>query len=121
MVTSAIAFPLGGNMSEEEENRELPKEFEEYPELKKIVKRRKLDGRLTVLLTWFLGWNTLFQLGTSIILTILVYSTPLEAKAGQGIRNVLTIPNAIISAKVMQHRMYRKAKKRWRIKYESDS
>jgi hypothetical protein len=103
----------------ENDSRELPKEFEEYPELKQIARNRNFDGKLTVFLTWFIGWNSLFQFGTAIFIVVLVKTTSISPNAGQNIKNILTFPNAIISAKVMQHRMYRKAKERWRIKYES--
>jgi hypothetical protein len=100
-----------------ENNKEIPKEFEEYPKLKHIAKKRNFGSKFKVFLTWFLVWNTLFQLGTSAVVAILIASTSISDKTRVPIQRILTLPNAIISAKVMQIRMERKARERWKLKY----
>lgn len=106
-----------GEVDMREDNKENPEKFEEYPERKHIAKKRNFGGRLKVFLTWFVIWNSLFQIGTSAIIAFLIAGTSIPAKAGVPIQRILTIPNAIISAKVMQIRMERKARERWKLKY----
>ena len=100
-----------------EDNKELPEDFEEYPEWKHIARKRNFGGRLKVFLTWFVIWNSLFQFGTSAVIALLVAATSIPNSVAHPIQRILTIPNLFISAKAMQNRMERKARERWKLKY----
>jgi len=96
-------------------------QFEEIPSQRKIIEKRKFPGKLKVFASWYLIWNTIYQIVWDLIFAIvlcnmLIVCTNSNLPLLRTSRILLATCTSIAHISI---RMNGKAKKRWKLKYEN--